>query len=120
MIGGCTVKIASVVLAGFALCALPTACVVYEPHPAYYSSASTFDRAWSAAIGALQDSGVTVTSADASTGAISGNKEGMDITVSVVRQADGRTKVQFDSRNSQRDPELASRFSTAYERRMGR
>jgi hypothetical protein len=114
-----TVKIPCVLLL-FALCAVATSCVVYEPHPAYYNSASTYDRAWSAALGALQDSGVTVTSTDASTGVIRGSKEGMDVSVSVVRQADGRTKVQFDSRNSQRDPALASRFSEAYERRMGR
>ena len=112
-------KILRVVLL-LAACAVATSCVVYEAQPAYYSSTSTFDRAWSAALGALQDSGVTVTSADASTGVIRGSKEGIEISVSVVRQADGRTKVQFDSRNSQLDPTLASRFSDAYERRMGR
>jgi len=103
-----------------AVCAVVTSCVVYEAQPAYYNSASTFDRAWSAALGALQDSGVTVTSTDDSTGVIRGNKGGMDVSVSIARQADGRTKVQFDSRNSQLDPTLASRFSEAYERRMGR
>ena len=104
----------------FAVCAIATSCVVYEAQPAYYNSASTYDRAWSAALGALQDSGVTVTSADSSGGVIRGSKDGMDVSVSVVRQPDGRTKVQFDSRNSQLDPTLASRFSDAYERRMGR
>lgn len=112
-----TMKILRVLLL-FAVCAIATSCVVYEP--GYYNSPSTYDRAWSAALGALQDSGVTVTSADASTGVIRGSKEGIDISVSVVRQADGRTKVQFDSRNSQLDPTLAGRFSEAYERRMGR
>jgi hypothetical protein len=111
-------KLLRILLTAFALSALAASCVVYEP--AYYRSTSTFDRAWSAALGGLQDSGVTVTSANSSTGVISGSKDGVDVTVSLDRQADGQIKVQFDSRNSQRDPTLATRFSQAYERRMGR
>jgi hypothetical protein len=98
---------------------LPTACVVYEPVPAY-SSPSTFDRAWNAALGALQDNGVQITSSDRGTGAIRGAKDGADVTVSVVRQADGTTRVQFDAKQAERSPGLADRFSQAYERRMGR
>jgi hypothetical protein len=46
---------------------------------------------------------------------------GTDVTVSVIRQADGRTRVQFDMKGTpQRDPGLANRFNDAYERRMGR
>ena len=99
--------------------ALATSCVVYEPVPAY-STPSTFDRAWSAAVGALQDNGVNVTSADRATGMIRGAKDGADVTVSVVRQADGTTRVQFDAKQAERSPGLADRFSQAYERRMGR
>jgi hypothetical protein len=95
-------------------------CVVYEPLPAYYST-STFDRAWSAALGAVEDAGVAVTAADSTAGLIRGTKDGIGVAVSVVRQADGRTRVQFDATGpSERDPGLASRFSQAYERRMGR
>jgi hypothetical protein len=98
--------------------ALPLGCVVYEPVPTYYPSPPTYDRAWSAALGALQDAGVGVTSADRATGVIRGVKDGVDVTVTVLRQADGRTRVQFDVSGS--DPGLADRISQAYERRMGR
>lgn len=102
------------VLAGL----LATGCVVYEP--AYYPSPSTYDRAWSAALGALQDAGVQITSSDSATGIIRGAKDGVPVSVSVVRQADGRTRVQFDAQGTERVPGLADRFSQAYERRMGR
>ena len=93
-------------------------CVVYEAVPAY---PSTYDRAFSAALGGLQDVGVVVSSTDAGSGVIRGSRDGIEVTVTVVRQADGRTRVQFDSRGpAGRDPALADRFSQAYERRMGR
>jgi len=96
---------------------LASACVVYSPVPAY---PSTYDRAWNAALGALDDAGVRVASADAATGVIRGARGDIDVSVTVARLADGRTKVQFDSKDTQRDPTLADRFSQAYERRMGR
>lgn len=105
-------------LAAFAATmALAGACVVYSPVPAY---PSTYDRAWNAALGALDDAGVRVTSADAASGVIRGARGDIDVSVTVTRLTDGRTKVQFDSKDTQRDPTLADRFSQAYERRMGR
>ena len=98
--------------------ALPLGCVVYEPVPAYYSSPPTYDRAWSAALGALEDSGVGVTSADRSTGVIRGSRNGADITITILRQPDGRTRLQFGATGG--DPGLTDRISQAYERRMGR
>jgi len=105
----------------FVLCsALLTGCVVYEPYPGYHYS-STYDRAWSAALGAVQDAGVQVTSAEPGSGYIRGAKDGINVTVSVLRQADGRTRVQFDTKGpTDRDPGLSNRMSEAYERRMGR
>jgi hypothetical protein len=96
-------------------------CVVYEPVPGYYPGGSNFDRAWNAALGGAQDAGVQVTSADPASGLIRGTKDGINVVVSVVRQADGSVRVQFDSKGStQQDPGLADRFSRAYDRRMGR
>ena len=97
-------------------------CVVYETPSGYYVNTypSTFDRAWDAALGALNDVGVRVTSADRGAGIARGTKDGVDVNVSVMRQADGTTRVQFDARASQNDPGLAQRFSSAYDRRMGR
>src|SRR5262245_24618505 len=104
--------LASAVLAG---------CVVYEPVPAYYPGGSNFDRAWNAALGGVQDAGVQVSSAEPSTGVIRGTKEGIDVVVNVVRQADGSVRTQFYAKGpTQRDPGLGDRFSRAYDRRMGR
>jgi hypothetical protein len=94
-------------------------CVVYEvpatPQP------SVYDRAFSAAVGGLQDAGVQVTSADNATGVIQGVRGGINATVLVTRQADGGARVQLDtSGQTQSDPDLHNRFTQAYNRRMGR
>jgi hypothetical protein len=105
-----------VILASLSL----TSCVVYDPMVVPGAPAS-FDRSWNAALGGVQDAGIKVTSADPSTGLIRGSRDGIDVTVVVVRQADGSVRVQFDSKGpTQRDPGLSERFSQAYERRMGR
>jgi hypothetical protein len=96
-------------------------CVVYEPVPAYYPGGSNFDRAWNAALGGAQDAGVQVASAEPGSGLIRGTKDGIEVVVTVARQADGSVRVQFDTKGpTQRDPGLADRFSRAYDRRMGR
>ena len=95
-------------------------CVVYEPYPGYYSS-SSFDRAWNAALGGAQDAGVQVTSAERENGLIHGARGEIRVLISVMRQADGSARVQFDAKGpTQNDPGLADRFSQAYDRRMGR
>ena len=94
-------------------------CVVYEPVPA--ASPSRFDRSWNAALGAVQDAGVQISSAEPSTGVIRGTKDGIDVNTMVVRQNDGGVRVQFDTKGpTQNDPGLSNRLSQAYERRMGR
>ena len=96
-------------------------CVVYEPYPGYYAGGPNFDAAWNAALGGVQDAGVQVSSSDPSTGLVRGSKDGIDVTVTVARQADGSVRVRFDAKGpTQRDPGLADRFSRAYDRRMGR
>ena len=94
-------RIASIALLG---CLLVSGCVVYEPVPGYYTQ-STYDRAWNAALGAMQDAGVQMTAAEPSTGSIRGTKDGMDVSAFVVRQADARVRVQFDVKGpAGRDP----------------
>src|SRR6186997_3299401 len=83
-------------LATMVVFAAPLAgCVVYEPYPGYYAG-SSFDRAWNAALGGAQDAGVQVSSADPAAGLIQGSASGIDVIVTVARQADGSTRVQFD------------------------
>ena len=99
--------------------AVLTACVVYEP--VAVPASSTYDRAYSAALGGLQDAGVQVTSADPATGLIRGVRDGINASVVVTRQADGSVRVQIDtSGQTERDPDLHARFTQAYNRRMGR
>jgi hypothetical protein len=99
-------------------------CVVYEPVPAYsthYPGGSNFDRAWNAALGGAQDAGVQVKSTDAANGLIYGSRNGTEVFVTVARQHDGTVRVQFNSKGpKQDDPELAQRFSRAFDQRMGR
>ncbi|HKU71867.1 MAG TPA: hypothetical protein VJQ51_13615 [Burkholderiales bacterium] len=95
-------------------------CVVYEPYPGYYVT-SNFDRAWNAAVGGAQDVGIQIASAERENGLIRGTRGEINVLVSVVRQADGSVRVQFDAKGpTQNDPGLADRFSQAYDRRMGR
>jgi hypothetical protein len=100
---------------------LLSGCVVSQPVPTYVPSPSTFDRAWSAAIGAAQDEGVRVTSEDRVKGVISGTRGEQDVTINVQTQADGNVRVEFSARGPKgSDPGLAGRISRAYDRRMGR
>lgn len=105
------IALSSAVLAG---------CVVYEPVPVA-PAPSNYDRAYSAALGGLQDAGVQVTSADPNTGFIRGVRDGINASVAVTRQVDGSVRVQLDtSGQTDRDPDLHNRFMQAYNRRMGR
>jgi hypothetical protein len=94
-------------------------CVVYEPAPV--AGPSTFDRAWAAAIGAMQEQGVTITEQDRSRGLVRGTRGTLTVTGNVVAQADGRTRVEFNTTGVLgSDPGLAERISASYDRRMGR
>ena len=112
-----------------AACALLAGCATAEPPPPpppqpvpyYVVPQSNFDSAWTAALGGAQDAGVRLSSSDRATGLMRGSKDGIDVSVSVVRQADGSVRVQFDAKGpTERDPGLGDRFSKAYDRRMGR
>ena len=103
------------------LTALVGGCVVYEPVPvpAYYGS--SYDRVWDSALGAAEDAGVKITSADRTTGIIRGVTSSSDVTISVISQADGKTRVEFTSKGPKgHDPDLNDRFTSYYNRRMGR
>jgi hypothetical protein len=103
------------------LTALMGGCVVYEPVPvpAYYGS--SYDRVWNSALGAAEDAGVKITSADRTTGIIRGVTNSSDVTISVITQADGKIRVEFSSKGPKdQDPDLNDRFTRFYNRRMGR
>jgi hypothetical protein len=98
-------------------------CVVYETAPGVYVPATpaSFDRSWSAALGAFDDQGVRITSQDRSTGQIRGTRDGIDVVANVRPQPDGTVRVEFNTSGATaRDPNLINRISSAYDRRMGR
>jgi hypothetical protein len=91
--------------------------------PAGFQPAATapasFDRSFAAAAGAMRDEGLTVTVEDRATGNVVGSGDGGTVTATLQQQADGSVRVQFGSR-AVRDPDLITRVSRYYERRMGR
>ena len=104
------------------LTALVGGCVVYEPVYVPSSSySSSYDRVWDSALGAAEDAGVKVTSADRSRGIIQGVTGSSDVTISVISQTDGKTRVEFSSKGPKgQDADLNDRFTRSYNRRMGR
>lgn len=103
--------------------ALVSGCVVYQTAPGVYSPypSTSFDRSWSAAVGALGDQGVRITSEDRSAGVVRGTRDGIDVVANVRTQADGSVRVEFNTSGATtRDPTLIDRISRAYDYRMGR
>jgi hypothetical protein len=106
--------------AAFAFACALAGCVVYEP-VAYPGAPSSFDRSWNAALGAAQDVGVAVTSANRATGRIQGWRNATAITITVTPQADGRIFVTFNASGPEpQEQGLNERLTDAYNRRMGR
>ena len=82
---------------------------------------ASFDRSWYAAVGAMRDQGVEVTSEDQQAGIARGRIGGAEVSVRVVAQADGSVRVEFNTPgSSSQDRALIERISRAYDLRMGR
>lgn len=80
-----------------------------------------FDQSWSAAIGAMGDQGLTIDEQDRGAGIIRGSRSGIVITATVRTRPDDRIQVEFSqSGATSNDPDLMSRVSSSYNRRMGR
>ena len=108
-------SIAVIIVSGWVL----AGCTTYETPPP--PPPSPFDRAWNAALGAAQDEGVRVTSADRVSGVIRGYRDQQEVTINLQTQADGNVRVELGARGPKgSDPGLAGRISRAYDRRMGR
>ncbi len=106
---------------------LGLAACVYDPYYPYgypYTqpgAPANFDRSWNAAMLALQDQGVRISSEDRGTGVIQGQRGGMTVVTRLNRQADGSVRVEFNvGGNLGEDPDLPSKISRAYDARMGR
>jgi hypothetical protein len=98
-------------------------CTVYQVAPDAYTTVppTSFDRAWSAVLGAFADESVSVTRQDRGAGVVQGTRGGINLTASVRTQADGGVRTEFNTAGAtSQDPGLIDRVSHAYQRRMGR
>ena len=97
------------------------ACVVYEPVVVPGSTVQQrYDRAWSAAVGAMYDQGVSVSVQDRGAGVIRGERGGTTITATIQALPDGNVQVKFNSSGPKSgDADLIHRISDSYDRRMG-
>ena len=102
---------------------LITACYYSQPAPAVYTTKSTskFEQSWSAALGALSDQGVRISTQDRGAGIIQGSRYGIAVIASIRTQANNSVRVEFNtSGDTKRDPELIKRITGSYNSRMGR
>ena len=80
-----------------------------------------FDQSWFAAMGAMDDQGVTIDEQDRGAGVIRGSRGGIVVTATLRTRADDRIEVAFSqSGATSNDPDLISRVTDSYHRRMGR
>ena len=95
-------------------------CYYYGPVPAY-QSVTTFDQVWDSALRAAEEAGIRLSFTDKNSGVIRGWREKTNVEILVMRQADGRMRVEFSRQGPKdQDPTLQDRFYQAYERNMGR
>ncbi len=122
MLGGRCSGAGALLTLAVVLTALVAGCVVYEPVYVPSSSyGSSYDRVWNSALGAAEDAGIKITSTDRATGTIRGATGSSDVTILVISQADGKTRVEFSSKGPKgADGDLNERFTGFYNRRMGR
>ena len=116
-------RVLGILSLGFILLPLVAGCVVYETAPGVYSATpgTSFDRSWSAAIGAFADQGVMIVEQNRGTGTIRGHVGETQVTASIMQQADGRLRVEFEvSGNLTANAGLKERIAESYNRRMGR
>ena len=95
-------------------------CVVAPPPPVVVQP-STYDRSFSAIVGAMGDENVRITSEDRASGVVTGTKGGIGLTATVQPQPNGSAKIDFKTRGKiEEDPKLIDRIGAAYNARMGR
>jgi len=109
---------------------LISGCYYYGPYPgpyyaaapgpyAPYSSYASYDYILDSAARAAQDVGIQITSTNRNAGTIFGQRDGTDVTIHVIRQSDGRTRVELTAKGNQGSA-IASDFYRAYDAYMGR
>jgi len=104
---------------------LASGCYYYGPAPYYvaapgpYAPYASYDSIWDSATRAAQDVGIQITSTNRNAGMIFGQRDGTDVTIQVIRQSDGRTRVELTAKGNQGSG-VANDFYRAYDAYMGR
>ena len=96
-------------------------CYYYGPAPAYTVVSpphASYDTIWGSAMRAAQDVGIRITSSDRNAGTASGQRDGVGVTIQVLKQSDGTTRVELTSKGG--PSTVADDFYKAYNRNMGR
>jgi hypothetical protein len=105
----------------WALLALAPAACYYPAYPVTTTVPASFDRSYNAVIGAMGDNGLSILMEDRPAGRVIGRRGGIDVTGSVISQADGSVRVEFTTSGATaQDPSLIERVTRAYNARMGR
>jgi hypothetical protein len=103
------------------LVALAPAACYYGPYPYTYAVPASFDRSFSAVVGAMADNGLAILMEDRPGGRAVGRRGGIDLTGTVIAQADGSVRVEFVTTGATaQDPGLIDRVTQSYNARMGR
>ena len=94
--------------------------VVTSPRPPYaspyVSPFASYDYIWDNVMRAAQDVGIQITSSNWNTGAIFGQRDRVSVTIQVIQQADGRTRIELTIDGSQgSSPAIADDFYRAYD-----
>jgi len=115
-------RISIALLLAFGLLLGLEGCTYYQTAPGVYAPVpSTFERSWSAAVGALEDEGVRITAMDRDAGRVSGVRGAIGVTATVRTQADTSVRVEFNtSGDTASDPTLIDRITQRYNMRIGR
>jgi hypothetical protein len=94
----------------------------YTAVPRAQSLPEKFETSWQAARAAAYDEGVRVTYEDRPTGTLRGDKGSLNVSITVITQADGSIQVGISATgpSSQDAATLQDRLTRAYQRRMGR
>lgn len=101
----------SLVIVGGCYYYVPPA-VVVSPGPPHVS----YDYIWDNVMRAAQDSGIQITSSNKNTGTIFGQRDRVGVTIQILQQADGRTRIELTVNDSQRSSSaIADDFYRAYD-----
>ena len=98
-------------------------CYYYGPPPYGVPAQpyASYDYVWDSAMRAAQDVGIQITSANRSTGTAFGQRDRVSVTIQVMQQSDGRTRVELTTKSSQSGTStVADDFYRAYDQYMGR